>query len=375
MKKLFLLLILLPSLAWGGHDGSSTSGKEATVTWSYTLACDSAWMVFGYDGDAGDPDSANMYDSLKLVQCFSGTGKELCGDGLDLDSIGSHVVRMYCFSGGSVVGIVAGKWEQKAVLLTAADVWAEDTGGVALTKYGGAVLDYDNYKYGGGADSMRSYLATHDSTLLEQAAACGSGTGARTVTITVKNAADSVAISGFEIDVYDSSSGEPQANGTTNSNGVYTCSLDDETYTVHITNPPWSLTSPRRFVITGNMDSTFYATRFAPGSPPADSLCVVWGRVKDKHGDPYVGAKVSIWMDVYPVTFAGILIDVATKSVVYTDTLGVFEFSDGIYYSSSLNPSNLKWKVRVKTKNSEWIWQGMVAVPSQASWEIEIPDL
>lgn len=224
-------------------------------------------------------------------------------------------------------------------------------------------------------DSLRAFLATHDSTLLEQAAACGSGTGPRTVTITVKNAADSVAISGFEVAIYDSSSGEPQANGTTNSNGVYTCSLDDETYTVHITNPPWSLTSPRRFVITGDMDSTFYATRFTPGSPPADSLCVVWGRVKDKHGDPYVGAKVSIWMDAYPVTFGGILIDVATKSVVYTDALGVFEFSDGIYYSSSLNPSNLKWHVRVKTKNAEWIWEGMVAVPSQASWEIEIPDL
>lgn len=149
MKKLFLkfhwLLILLPVLAWAGHDGSSTQGKETTVTWSYTSVCDSAWMVFGYDGDAGDPDSANMYDSLKLVQCFSGTGKELCGDGLDLDSIGSHVVRMYCFSGDAVVGIRVGKWEQKAAdwsTHSASDVWAEDTGGVALTKYGGAILDH-----------------------------------------------------------------------------------------------------------------------------------------------------------------------------------------------------------------------------------------
>lgn len=113
MKKLFLFLILVPSVVWAGHFGSSTKGKEATVSWSYISVCDSAWMVFGYDGDAGDADTTNMYDSLKLVQCFSGTGKELCADGLDLDSIGSHVVRMYCFSGDAVIGIRVGKWEQK----------------------------------------------------------------------------------------------------------------------------------------------------------------------------------------------------------------------------------------------------------------------
>ena len=164
MKKLFLLLILLPGLALA--QGSSTKGKETTVTWAYTAACDSAWMVFGYDGDAGDPDTANMYDSLKLIPCFSGTGKELCGDGLDLDSIGSHVVKMYCFSGDAVIGIRVGKWEQKAAMLTAANVWAEDTGGVALTKYGGAVLDHDDYKATGFAVAGDPMTLQADSLLI-----------------------------------------------------------------------------------------------------------------------------------------------------------------------------------------------------------------
>ncbi|GAG42726.1 unnamed protein product, partial [marine sediment metagenome] len=158
---------------------------------------------------------------------------------------------------------------------------------------------------------------------------------------------------------------------TTNPSGCCTLSLDDATWTIHLQKVPYSITSPVYEAISGNTTLTYYATPFTPGSPPADSLCVVWGRVKDKHGNPYVGAKVSIWMDAYPVTFGGILIDVATKSVVYTDTLGIFEFSDGIYYSSSLNPSNLKWKVQVKTTN--WLWEGSVTVPSQGSWEIEIP--
>lgn len=198
------------------------------------------------------------------------------------------------------------------------------------------------------------------------------GSGARTVIIWIKDITDSTGIAGFEIDIEDSVGGGGVYNNTTNSSGCCTLSLDDATWTIHLQKVPYSITSPVYVTISGNTTLTYYATPFTPSSPPGDSLCVVYGYVKKSNGDPYVGAKVEIWMDAYPVTFGGILIDVVTKQVVYTNILGRFEFSDGIYYSSSLNPSTLKWKIRVKTTN--WVWSGSVTVPSQASWEIEIPD-
>lgn len=239
-----------------------------------------------------------------------------------------------------------------------------------------AVTDANKANFKGGAgDTAAIGRSVWDNDIVTQAnrtvtASCA-GSGARTVVIWIKDITDSTGIAGFEIDIEDSVGGGGVYGNTTNSSGCFTLSLDDATWTIHLQKVPYSITSPVYETISGNTTLTYYATPFTPGSPPADSLCVVWGRVKDKHGNAYVGAKVSIWMDAYPVTFGGILIDVATKSVVYTDTLGIFEFSDGIYYCSSLNPSNLKWKIRVKTTN--WIWEGPVTVPSQASWEIEIP--
>ncbi|GAG03880.1 unnamed protein product, partial [marine sediment metagenome] len=108
MKKLFWLLILLPALAWGGNYGSSIEGKDANVTFVHTSVVDSAHMVFGY------PDTTNWYDSMFTYPVAWGSSKIMNGAGLDLDSIGLHVVKVRYYSGGAVAGHTAGVWLHEA---------------------------------------------------------------------------------------------------------------------------------------------------------------------------------------------------------------------------------------------------------------------
>jgi len=105
--------LLLPVLAWADF-GTSIDGKEASVTCTHTLAADSGWVVFCYDGDAGAADTLNCYDSVRVMPFPAWGSKTFWGDGLDLDSIGTHVVRIHYFSGDAVISTGVGIWEHKA---------------------------------------------------------------------------------------------------------------------------------------------------------------------------------------------------------------------------------------------------------------------
>lgn len=117
MKYKVLIGIALICLGWSlasaNNFGSSYSGKEASVTFAHTSALDSAWAVFGYDGDAAGLDSAQFYDSLKLSPAFSGDGTLLWGDGLKLDSIGVHVVKIRGYASGAIATMTLGIWENR----------------------------------------------------------------------------------------------------------------------------------------------------------------------------------------------------------------------------------------------------------------------
>jgi hypothetical protein len=111
MKKLICLLclFLIPAVAGICGLGISIDGEQASVTFEHSATLDSAWVVFGYDGDGG-ADTANFYDSLKLLPVFSGDGKILWADGLDLDSIGTHVVKIRGYVDDAILVISSGIW-------------------------------------------------------------------------------------------------------------------------------------------------------------------------------------------------------------------------------------------------------------------------
>lgn len=329
MKKLFWLLFLYAILAWSlalADFGSSIDGEQASVTFVHTVALDSAWVVFGYDGDAGDADTANMYDSLKLLPTFSGDGKVLWADGLDLDSLGTHVVKIWGFTGDAIEVIHIGIWEHNDI---------------------------------------------------KTAAACGSGIGIRTLTVTVKDTSDSSAISGFRVAVYDSSSGEFKGNKSTNSNGVVTFSLDDDTYTVHITKTPWSLATPRYFTITANMDSTFYASAFDAGNPASADMCRIYiNDVRDMGAIEQEGCELRARVPkrYHPVT-VGEAIRIPRLAVATSDASG-YVYLD-VYRSTGLTAgdgtSTVKYDLEllIDEDGDQVVRRRNVEIPDQAQWEID----
>jgi len=70
------------------------------------------------------------------------------------DSLGNAKNKILAYLDEAISGLDDNPWDDGTRTLTVADwsthgpadVWAEDTGGVALTKYGGAVLDHNDYK-------------------------------------------------------------------------------------------------------------------------------------------------------------------------------------------------------------------------------------
>lgn len=107
-------------------------------------------------------------------------------------------------------------------------------------------------------------------------ASVGAGSGLRTVNIYVQDASDSSGLQSYEVSVTDSSSGTDKGRISTDSDGLATFSLDDDTYTIAFSAPAgWTITSPVYLTVTANDDTTYYATQYSP-TPPSASYCIVY---------------------------------------------------------------------------------------------------
>lgn len=208
------------------------------------------------------------------------------------------------------------------------------------------------------------------------------GTGANTLTIRIRNSSDSTALSGFNIVIEDSATGGWYRSGSTNSSGNCVFGVEDGSYVVYMWAPRWIITSPRYFNVTANMDSTFYATLITPNPPPpGDSVCVVYGYVRHLDNTPYANARVKIWMDKTSVTYHGVLVDVRSPAIAYTDVNGYYEFSttksnvDGILPNDLLwykGLNNTEWWIEAVTNTMDKIGERWIKVPVSSSWEVII---
>ena len=195
-------------------------------------------------------------------------------------------------------------------------------------------------------------------------------TGENTVIIYVKDIADSTGISHFLIYFKDSVTGAEHGYTYTNSAGVCTVGLSDGSYRIYLKAPGWTITSPVYKTVTTDLTLTYYATEITPSPPPVDSVCVVYGYVKELDGSAAIGAKVEVWMDKTGVTYHGILLDVKIHKVVYTDTTGRFEFSQGIYPNDCLLPANTRWSFKVTSRTGNTLYQKTTEVPIGDSWQL-----
>jgi len=199
------------------------------------------------------------------------------------------------------------------------------------------------------------------------------GWGAYTVTLYLLNDADSTAVKGVIINIYDSTSGEWQGGHVTPANGIRQFSLNASTYTIHLQDPPNAITSPEYMTISADTTDTFWVETFDPGTPPSGDKCRVWCIVPDLEGDWEENCELTIYgaskyepvlLDASPVNLAGVTATSNDTGYVYLD----------VFRSASLtsDAGDVEMWIEIRNPLGDLITDPILEeIPDAASWEIE----
>lgn len=212
--------------------------------------------------------------------------------------------------------------------------------------------------------------ATIDLNTTVVSASCA-GSGLRTINIYVQNSADSSGLQSYEVSVIDSSSETDKGRISTDSDGLATFSLDDDTYEISFSAPSWEITSPVYLTVTASDDTTYYATQYSP-TPPSATYCTVYTYTYKLTG-AYSGCRLEARIPVeYGVVTSSTFL---TVPYVVTDTSeadGKVELSlirsTNLTSSTELTPVKVRLKLFDPDGNS--VADTLMEVPDQASKKI-----
>lgn len=351
MKRFFVLLCMICALytfsvfsacglSWANNFGSSIEGEQAVVTFTHTADCDSARAEFGYDGDGG-ADTLNFYETLDLTPCFSGDGKLLMGDTLDLDSIGTHIVKITYFEndGDAVAdGYVAGIWTHEDP--TPGDTIQRDASTFDVST--DTVIWVDTVLYAGAAQKNTEAEITgwvkatledtsniaRDATKDDYKDGVG-GTGSYKDTILVLDG-DTNTVEGVSITVRNAS-GTVVAVGETDVNGTQILNLDATTYTFSLQRIGIILNQDTTLTVSGDQTDTIWVTAYDIGSPPSANVTRVKGFTRT------YGYQKTDRVTVSFSTHDRNLID--TTAGVFIDKIDEVTYSDTGFFQIDLIPS------------------------------------
>ena len=152
--------------------------------------------------------------------------------------------------------------------------------------------------------------------------ATGQGSGARIVTITVRDSSAS-PVEAATVRVY--RAGETYA-GVTNASGVTSFSLDDATFTVAITAAGFSFT-PVSLVVSGNVSQTYTLTSTGGVTPSVAPRTTGFWTVNDLNGVAQAGAQVTIQASSPPPGSTGLAMEDAPRTAT-ADNQGVVQFNN-----------------------------------------------
>jgi len=348
-------------LIGGGEDGIDIDADEHAIA----LQGGTSLSTVKIDADGNAPGleilGGNTSGDAVKIQSIDGNGINIIGAGAghsDIVLAGDGRIH------GTINNVDSSTDYYKHLIALASDSGATGGGGGADTTQNRAMI---RNNWDPEADGKLS---------IEDVTAVCQGAGKNTVVIWVENNADSTGLSNFHVTIEDSISGTQGPTWNTNFAGVCTLGLDNGHYTIYLDAPRWIIASPVYRTITDNVTLTYYATLITPSPPPpGDSVCVVRGYVYEKDGTPCVGAKVRMWIDIENVTVHGVLVDVKTPVVTYTNTLGHYEFSDGVYPNALLlyrGEYKTKWAIDAVTKAMTRIGAKWITVPIADSYEVTI---
>jgi hypothetical protein len=152
--------------------------------------------------------------------------------------------------------------------------------------------------------------------------ATGQGSGARIVTITVRDSSAS-PVEAATVRVF--RAGETYA-GVTNASGVTSFSLDDATFTVAITAAGFSFT-PASLVVSGNVSQTYTLTSTGGVTPSVAPRTTGFWTVNDLNGVAQAGAQVTIQASSPPPGSTGLAMEDAPRTAT-ADNQGVVQFNN-----------------------------------------------
>jgi len=136
----------------------------------------------------------------------------------------------------------------------------------------------------------------------------GTGTGARSVTITVNDGTSPLETAKVRV-----TQGAETYLGTTNSSGVATFSLDDATWTVRVTKPGYTL-SAQTLIVNGTETVTYSMTAVSVAAPSDPGLSRLVATCYGIDGQPEDGVKVHFQLTSGTGT-AGIVHDSGVRTI------------------------------------------------------------
>ena len=187
--------------------------------------------------------------------------------------------------------------------------------------------------------------------------ATGQGSGARIVTITVRDPSAS-PVEAATVRVY--RAGETYA-GVTNASGVASFSLDDATFTVAITAAGFSFT-PVSLVVSGNVSQTYTLTSTGGVTPSVAPRTTGFWTCLSALGVAEPGAQVTIQASSPPSGSTGLVMEDAPRTAT-ADNQGVVQFSNltkGATYIVYRTGSSRKYNVVVPANAGDSIALGSI---------------
>lgn len=195
----------------------------------------------------------------------------------------------------------------------------------------------------------------------------GGGTGANQVIIRTKSSTDSAVIPGATVAAWnaDQSALMGLLNTDTDS-GKAVFAQNNGTYNLRIQAYKFQWNVPITIGVSGNKDTTVYATEFTPSPPPSSDLCTVYGYI-DSIG--LVGQRAEISCTILEQELrigTKILAYYSYTKTVFTNPSGFWEMF--LPPNAIITPSGTQYVFEIKTPYQS-VLKKWVTVPELANWE------
>lgn len=197
-------------------------------------------------------------------------------------------------------------------------------------------------------------------------AAAGTGAIPCTIQVVTISGADTAALQGAYLRVYNSDETATVASGTSDANGRIVFSLEAETFHVYGYQGGYSFAPlPDTVVVpVGGITDTLWGTPFDPGSPANVDLCRVYGWVDDLAGAGISGASIRARVATSPLRFGNLVVS-PYKLTTTTDSTGYW-FLD-VIPSGDMTPDTTSYQFEIRY-GSGAILRRRVVVPDSAQW-------